>query len=263
MEKQEEAPKSEQKKESLTEKVNNSKVMIWITIIGTILGIVGFVLPYIFKPAELSVSLNYHNREMQVGQSDTLIPTVKPSEGAFEYIWKSDNETAAMVSTTGVVRLLAEGSATITLVVKDNKGESVQTSCLYIVHPEGYVAAVTETKAAEKTMAPKADKPSTLATATESAPTQDKPVAAKPKASSSGLNLGYATYDGDTRDGQPHGNGILTFSSSHLIPGTVDCTASAGEKVIGTFREGKVNMGTWYRNDGTQLMVKLGQKYNY
>jgi len=42
----------------------------------------------------------------------------------------------------------------------------------------------------------------------------------------------------------------------------VDCTARAGEKVVGTFREGKVNLGTWYRNDGTQMMVKLGQKYS-
>lgn len=259
MEKQEDAPKPEQKKESLTEKVNNSKVMIWITIIGTILGIVGFVLPFIFKPADLSVSLNYHNRELQVGQADTLIPTVKPTEGVYEYIWNSENETVAMVSTTGVVRLLAEGSATITLVVKDKKGESVQASCLYIVRPEG---SVTETVPTTKVPdVPVTDKTSAPAHTAAPATAQSQPAPQQPKAGSSVLSLGYASYDGDIRDGQPHGNGILTFTSSHLIPGTVDCTANAGEKVIGSFREGKVNMGTWYRNDGTQLMVKLGQRY--
>lgn len=259
MEKQKEAPKPEQKKESLTEKVSNSKVMIWITIIGTILGIVSFVLPYIFKPAELSVSLNYHFRELQVGQCDTLIPAVKPTEGIYEYIWNSENETVAMVSTTGVVRLLEEGSATITLVVKDKNGESVQASCLYKVLPEG----------ADMSVAPKAKAPAVAETAPSATPAasatpgqvQTQTTPKQPRVSSSALNLGYASYEGDIRDGQPHGNGTLAFSTSHLIPGTVDCTANAGEKVIGSFREGKVNMGTWYRNDGTQLMVKLGQRY--
>ena len=263
----EEAPKEEKKKESGKEKeslalrILNSKVMIWATIIGTILGIIGFLQALVSernKP-ELSVSLNYHNRELIVGQSDTLLPLVKPEEGIYEYIWKSDNETAVMVSSTGVVRLLEVGSATVTLVVKDKKGETVQASCMYIVRPEGTVIA--EDKPVEKEVPAKSvpDEANTV----KSTPVQETPAQKpkKPASSSSSLNLGYASYEGDLRDGQPHGNGILTFSSPHLIPGTVDCKANSGEKVIGLFRDGKVNMGTWYRNDGTQVMVKLGQKY--
>lgn len=230
---------------------SNSKVILWIAIIVAILCIVGFVLKYVIglHKSEMSVSLNYQNREMQVGQSDTLIPAVEPEDGVFEYTWESDNETAAMVSSTGVVRLLEEGSATITLIVKDKRGGSAQASCLYTVHPAG-----SSTRMSRKT-----DRQATSGTDKTEATDNG---AKSGTVGSSALNLGYASYDGDTRDGQPHGNGTLTFNTSHLIPGTVDCMANAGEKVTGSFREGKVNMGTWYRNDGTHIMVKLGQRYN-
>ena len=261
----EEAPKPAPKKESLAERVLNSKVMIWATIIGTILGIVGYVQAELAdrKKSEFSVSMNYHNRELPVGKSDTLIPTVKPEEGIYEYIWKSDNETVAMVSATGVVRLLEEGSATITLIVKDKAGEMVQSSCLYIVRPEGFVPKKTEKAAKpEKTEGKAAPKQNVASQPTAPVTVQKESEAKKTSAAAGVLHLGYGSYDGDTRNGQPHGNGVLTFNTSHLIPGTVDCTARAGEKVVGTFREGKVNLGTWYRNDGTQMMVKLGQKYS-
>ena len=255
---QEKAPEKEKKKESLSLRIQNSKVVIWIGIISAVLGIVGFVQAIVTdsnKP-ELSVSLNYHNRELQVGQADTLLPTVKPEEGVYEYIWKSDNETAAMVSSTGVVRLLAEGSATITLVVKDKKGETVQASCLYLIKPCG-----TDNKAtpqpitAQPTPTPQESSPIVTTGTKKPAVTQEN------SSFSNVLDLGFATYEGGMRNGQPHGNGTMTFRMRHLIPGTVDCEAASGEKVIGSFREGKINMGTWYRNDGSQALVKLGQKY--
>lgn len=73
--------------------------------------------------------------------------------------------------------------------------------------------------------------------------------------------LDYATYEGDRNaDGKAHGNGTLYFTKKHVIPGTKDCEAEAGEKVIGTFRDGKINMGTWYRKDGNEIVIKYGQK---
>ena len=88
---------------------------------------------------------------------------------------------------------------------------------------------------------------------------------AKPKVSK--LDLGYAVYEpieGATgiKNGQPHGNGIMRFKSRQTIPGTVDCLAEPGEWVNGMWRDGKINAGTWYRNDGNQVIVKLGQRYN-
>ena len=261
-----------------TEKMRKSKIVIWIGILASVLTVIGFVQVAInqVKQSDLSVSLNYHNREMIVGQCDTLIPAVKPDGNLVEYIWRSDNETTAMVSTTGVVRMLSEGSATITLVVKNKKGESVQASCLYLVRPKGWDKPVDEPKEEPKdTVQPAPVQPAAAQTAspavqTTPATARNETAQRTPERSSRSqhsavrtdiLDLGYATYEGDVRDGQPHGNGTMTFLRSHVIPGTVDCSAFAGEKVIGSFRDGKINMGTWYRHNGTQALVKLGQKY--
>lgn len=88
---------------------------------------------------------------------------------------------------------------------------------------------------------------------------------AKPKVSK--LDLGYATYEPmegalGIKNGKPNGNGIMSFKSRQTIPGTVDCVAEPGEWVNGMWRDGKVNVGTWYRNDGNQVIVKLGQRNN-
>lgn len=74
-------------------------------------------------------------------------------------------------------------------------------------------------------------------------------------------DLGYATYEGPMSNGQPHGNGTLYFKTSHVIPGTVNVTAEAGEKVIGAFRDGKINVGTLYRKNGNQVVVRAGQSF--
>lgn len=94
---------------------------------------------------------------------------------------------------------------------------------------------------------------------------QPKEKPAKPKATK--FDLGYATYEpmegaSGIKNGMPNGNGIMRFKSRQTIPGTVDCVAEPGEWVNGMWREGKVNAGTWYRNDGNQVIVKLGQRYN-
>lgn len=75
------------------------------------------------------------------------------------------------------------------------------------------------------------------------------------------VSLSYASYNGDEYKGLPHGNGTMSFRQDAIIPGTVDCMASPGEKVVGIWRDGKINMGTWYRNDSTHIVVKLGQRY--
>ena len=98
---------------------------------------------------------------------------------------------------------------------------------------------------------------------TETEQSQEKPI--KPKVSK--LDLGYATYEplegaSGIKDGKPHGNGIMRFKSRQTIPGTEDCVAEPGEWVNGAWRDGKINAGTWYRNDGNQVIVKLGQRYN-
>ena len=73
---------------------------------------------------------------------------------------------------------------------------------------------------------------------------------------STDINLGYASYQGKKKNGKPHGNGTLMFKSRHLIPGTKDSYAEAGEQVIGAFRDGEINMGTLYQKNGNRVVVK-------
>lgn len=80
------------------------------------------------------------------------------------------------------------------------------------------------------------------------------------------VDLGFAVFEFDkangTKNGQPHGNGTMRFKKQHVIPGTYDCMAEAGESVNGAWRDGKINFGTWYRNNGEKVTVKLGQRKN-
>ncbi|MBR6120787.1 MAG: hypothetical protein IKQ05_00125 [Prevotella sp.] len=67
-------------------------------------------------------------------------------------------------------------------------------------------------------------------------------------------NPSWGVYDGP-RDAQglPHGNGVLRITRSTTINGE---SAQPGERIEGVFRNGYVNMGTWYKNDGNAVVVK-------
>ncbi len=258
--------KKNKKKGDFTEKVFNSKGVIWISIIASVLTIVSFFIAIIANASKtgLSVSLNHHNCEMEVGTTDTLIATVEPKKGLYEHIWKSDNETVAMVSSSGVVQLLHNGTATITLVVKEKNGEIVQASCLYKVNTKDETSQPKPAPTPKPKKVTLGGKPNSTALPrtngvgnTSVKPPQE---AGTNVVTTSTIDLGYAIYTGKICNGQPHGNGTLKFRSPHLIPGTLESTAAAGETVIGRFHEGKVNLGTWYRNDGTHSLVKEGQK---
>lgn len=70
------------------------------------------------------------------------------------------------------------------------------------------------------------------------------------------LNLGYATYKGDIKNGKPHGFGTLTYKKAHQIVPSKDFEAQPGDRFEGEFRDGRiVSMGTWY-HDGDQTAVK-------
>ena len=172
--------------------------------------------------------------ELSVGDCDTLALT--SLHETMPIIWSSSDETVAMVGSTGVVRAIGEGEAFIMASVQPTKRDTVTTK-VYV-----------------KVNAPAKKKTSS---------------SGKPQSKASSIDLGYATYEplpqdglSGVKNGQPHGNGIMRFKSSHTIPGTQDCVAEAGEWVNGMWRDGKINVGTWYRNDGNQVIVKLGQRYN-
>ena len=185
----------------------------------------------ILKKDTMRLELNKTQLEMKVGDSDTLRLT--SLKKASPITWTSSNEAVAMVGSTGVVRAIGEGETYINATVQLTKRDTLSARAFVTVKPV------------------------------------KKPASGKTQVKSTTIDLGFATYeplpqDGNTgeKNGQPHGNGIMRFKSSHIIPGTQDCVAESGEWVSGMWRDGKINVGTWYRNDGNQVIVKLGQRYN-
>lgn len=72
--------------------------------------------------------------------------------------------------------------------------------------------------------------------------------------SSKSKDLGYATFKGSLKNGQPNDvNGRLIFKSSHVIDSRdpKGRVAEAGDYVIGEFSEGHLVQGIWYGSDNT------------
>lgn len=128
-------------------------------------------------------------------------------------------------------------------------------------------AAKTDTSAAASaaTTGESAAPASSAAPATTQAVAPAKPVASSKPASSpassnsnhGSVNLGYATYYGDLKNGKPHGQGTLTFKTSHKIVSSKDYIASPGDRFEGEFRDGMISSigGYWY-HDGNTTYVK-------
>lgn len=74
-------------------------------------------------------------------------------------------------------------------------------------------------------------------------------------------DLGYAVWTGKMKNGKPHDvQGILKFKTNHIIDSRDDKErmAGPGDKVIGTFEEGHLTQGKWYKTDGNVESIILG-----
>ena len=69
-------------------------------------------------------------------------------------------------------------------------------------------------------------------------------------AAAGSLNLGYATYTGQTKNGKPHGKGKLVYKQERKIVASQSYTAAPGDTYEGQFRDGKVSggPGVWTHN---------------
>lgn len=174
-------------------------------------------------PQPEQVTLTKSASKLVVGQADTLQAIVTPIEATAQFEWTSSDANIVSVD-NGIVKALAEGKAQISVQVAGAEG--LTDVCTYTV----------TTKAKD--------------------PDGGKEGEGGGENPSTSINLGYASYQGDTKNGKPHGNGTLMFKSRHLIPGTKDSYAEAGEQVIGAFRDGEINMGTLYQKNGNRVVVK-------
>ena len=116
-----------------------------------------------------------------------------------------------------------------------------------IVKVEKDTIGISEVKKGEPVVEPmKEEKPKVEKTAEK----QAKPATS----SSNSKNLGYATFKGNLKNGQPNDvNGRLIFKTSHVIDSRdpKGRVAEAGDYVIGEFSEGHLVQGIWYGSDNT------------
>ena len=253
-----------EEKKKKKKKSGNKLPIIIITAILIIGGIIAAILALGGKSEPVTLTLNKQQVELFVGESDTIVALVEPEDLNLPVSWSSSDESVAMVGTSGIVRAIGEGQATLTALAQPKKGEPI-TALVAI----NVIVPAIEEEPVKDTLA---EVPNEVDIVSEVAEEQPKPTVQQPKEKpnkpkASTLDLGYATYEpmegaSGIKDGKPHGNGIMRFKSRQTIPGTVDCVAEPGEWVNGMWRDGKVNAGTWYRNDGNQVIVKLGQRYN-
>ena len=82
-----------------------------------------------------------------------------------------------------------------------------------------------------------------------------QPVSRDPAPSTS-KNLGYGKYEGKMENGQPHGNGIIYYTTRHQVVPSKDIYAESGDYVTGSFRDGKLVSGQLHRKDGNQEFVQ-------
>ena len=88
--------------------------------------------------------------------------------------------------------------------------------------------------------------------------TSDKP--REPVVTTGTKDLGYATYTGELKNGQPDGDGALTFHSSHAIDSRAnDKVAESGDVVTGKFKDGHLVRGTWAKASGGSQKVMIGE----
>lgn len=86
----------------------------------------------------------------------------------------------------------------------------------------------------------------------EKTATKEKSQSTASVKSSGSVSLSYGKYSGSTQDGKPHGQGRMTFTSSHIIDSrdSKGRVAEAGDYVIGEWNNGNLVQGRWYGSDG-------------
>lgn len=189
-----------------------------IVALATIGGGVVYYLTSSEKEPIPQLKIEYFNSEILIGTNDTLRVSLTPADMKATYIWSSNNEVVATV-TDGIVKAVGEGEVTITVKVEGH--EEISDSAKFYV---------------KKT--PK-DAPKTPC-----------------KVNHNKIDLGFATYQGDIKNGKPEGNGIMTFKSPNIIPGSKgDIVAEPGECVVGTWRNGEVNLVTLHQRNGNKPII--------
>lgn len=171
-----------------------------------------------------TLSINEPSTTLKVGEKKAFTYNALPQDHAENITWTSSDESVAKVNTqTGEVTAVKAGTATIT-VQTDTSGKSANV-------------VVTVKKEPGPIDRRRGEDNRRVVTVTD-------------------IDLGYGIYNGSANSaGQPHGSGTIRYYTPHKIVESKDYVAQRGESVTGTFRDGKLQTGQWYKNDGTQQRV--------
>lgn len=155
--------------------------------------------------------------QLKAGEEKQLNIDCVPNNANESIKWRSEDINIATVSDNGMVKAVSTGTTNITAVT-DRTGISASIK-ITITNENNLVKTVV------------------------------RPVAGT-------LDLGYATYEGDSKNGKPEGNGTMTFKKKYVIPGSKsDIEAQPGEYAIGRWHNGQVNVVTLYQKDGNQVTI--------
>lgn len=174
--------------------------------------------------AVLAESMAFMEKEMRLnaGEEKQLNVDCNPGNTSEDVIWTSSDETVATVTPSGIVKGISGGEATITV-----KGTRSGVTASIVAEVKGGA---------------------TPAIVKESGGVVTK-------------DLGYAVWTGKMKNGKPHDvQGTLKFKTSHAIDSRDDKKrmAGPGDKVIGTFEDGHLTQGKWYKSDGNVESIILG-----
>lgn len=96
---------------------------------------------------------------------------------------------------------------------------------------------------------------SSVPSAQASIPIESSSVSSMPVKRNGTVNLGYATYTGELKDGCPHGKGRLSFHTSHT-DNKRGYEAEVGDYIEGTFTNGHLDAGSvLYKTDGVKKIL--------
>lgn len=171
------------------------------------------------KNIKAKLTLNHTSVDLKVGESDTLVATLTPTDVKATLIWQASEKSNAVEVTDGIVIAKAEGESEVQVNAVVGS-DTLKAICAYKVGKQSSEPLPNPGKDSNSGKEPKPDK--------GRRPYNDL----KPWAS-------YATFDGTT----------MTFTKSHVIPGT-NQIANPGDRVTGKWVDGEVNLVRWY-HDGT------------
>lgn len=171
----------------------------------------------------------YYGISSWLNSSDTPKPVVEENQGAAnapEQLPQTANEPKGKQQEEPKAQTDDDGEKLVDQTLKNKEAAEAEAAAKAKAEAEAKAKAAAEAKKKKQQTASS----TTTTPATTPAP-------------AGSINLGYATYTGQTKNGKPHGKGKLVYKQTHKIVASQSHTAAPGDTYEGQFRDGKVSGG--------------------